>query len=100
MEKEMETTVVYWGYIGIMEKKMETTIVSRASQKWEVIGTVDIRVIMQEALCRYRHHIEKAFICRFQGAGFIRFQGPDPEPQILQQSNLLRLYGIEELCEL
>ena len=22
----METTVVYWGYIGIMEKKMETTI--------------------------------------------------------------------------
>ena len=28
MEKQkMETTVVYWGYIGIMEKKMETTIV-------------------------------------------------------------------------
>ena len=26
MEKKMETTVVYWGYIGIMEKKMETTI--------------------------------------------------------------------------
>ena len=25
MEK-METTIVYWGYIGIMEKKMETTI--------------------------------------------------------------------------
>ena len=22
----METTIVYWGYIGIMEKKMETTI--------------------------------------------------------------------------
>ena len=22
----METTVVYWGYIGIMEKKMEATI--------------------------------------------------------------------------
>ena len=22
----METTMVYWGYIGIMEKKMETTI--------------------------------------------------------------------------
>ena len=21
----METTIVYWGYIGIMEKKMETT---------------------------------------------------------------------------
>ena len=24
---KMKTTVVYWGYIGIMEKKMETTIV-------------------------------------------------------------------------
>ena len=23
----METTIVYWGYIGIMEKNMETTIV-------------------------------------------------------------------------
>ena len=22
----METTIVYWGYIGIMENKMETTI--------------------------------------------------------------------------
>ena len=27
MEKKMEATIVYWGYIGIMEKKMETTIV-------------------------------------------------------------------------
>ena len=26
MEKKMETTIVYWGYIGIMEKKMETCI--------------------------------------------------------------------------
>ena len=26
----METTILYWGYIGIMEKKMETTTV-----KWE-----------------------------------------------------------------
>ena len=26
MEKKMETTIVYWGYIGIMENKMETTI--------------------------------------------------------------------------
>ena len=23
----METTIVYWGYSGIMEKKMETTII-------------------------------------------------------------------------
>ena len=26
MGKNMETTIVYWGYIGIMEKDMETTI--------------------------------------------------------------------------
>ena len=25
MDKKMETTIVYWGSIGIMEKKMETT---------------------------------------------------------------------------
>ena len=25
MERKMETTIVYRGYIGIMEKKMETT---------------------------------------------------------------------------
>ena len=28
MEKKMETTIVYWGYMGIMEKKMETTHVA------------------------------------------------------------------------
>ena len=27
MENQMETTIVYWGFIGIMEKKMEATIV-------------------------------------------------------------------------
>ena len=26
MEKKMETTIVYWRYIGVMEKKMKTTI--------------------------------------------------------------------------
>ena len=26
MEKKMETTVVYWGYMGIMENKMVTTV--------------------------------------------------------------------------
>ena len=29
MEKKVETIIVYWGYIGIMEKKMETTRVYR-----------------------------------------------------------------------
>ena len=33
MEKKIETTIVYWGYIAIMEKKMETTIVY-----WGYIG--------------------------------------------------------------
>ena len=27
----MQATIVYWGYIGMMEKKMETTIKLRAS---------------------------------------------------------------------
>ena len=27
MEEKMETTIVYWGYIGIMEKKMEASVV-------------------------------------------------------------------------
>ena len=36
MEKKMETTIVYWGYIGIMEKKMETTIVY-----WGYIGIME-----------------------------------------------------------
>ena len=31
MEKKMEATIVYWGYIGIMEKKMETTSAWRKS---------------------------------------------------------------------
>ena len=33
----METTIVHWGYIGIMEKKMETTMVyiaHRNSKSW------------------------------------------------------------------
>ena len=38
----METAIIYWGYIGIMEKKMETTIVY-----WGHIGimekTIEIR---------------------------------------------------------
>ena len=32
----METTIVHWGCIGIMEKKMETTIVH-----WGCIGIME-----------------------------------------------------------
>ena len=39
MEKKMETTLISWGYIGvilgIMEKKMETTLIS-----WGYIGVI------------------------------------------------------------
>ena len=35
IEKKMETTTVYWGFIGIMENQMETTIVY-----WGFIGLV------------------------------------------------------------
>ena len=31
----METTIVYWGYIGIMENKMETTIYSILGLYWD-----------------------------------------------------------------
>ena len=34
--KKIETTIVYWGFIGIMEKKMETTIVY-----WGFIGILE-----------------------------------------------------------
>ena len=34
IETKMETTVVHWGYFGIMEKKMETTIV-HWGRNWE-----------------------------------------------------------------
>ena len=36
MEKKMETTIIYWGYIGIMENKMEATIVY-----WGNIGIME-----------------------------------------------------------
>ena len=32
----MESTIVYWGYIGILENKMETTIVY-----WGYTGTME-----------------------------------------------------------
>ena len=35
----METIIVYWGNIGIMEKKMETTIVY-----WGNIGTMEKKI--------------------------------------------------------
>ena len=38
MEKKIETTIVYWGYIRIMEKIMETTIVAH-SERSQVILT-------------------------------------------------------------
>ena len=36
MEKEMETTMVHWGYIGAMKNKMGTTIVP-----WGYIGIME-----------------------------------------------------------
>ena len=34
----METTIIYWGYIGIIEQKMETTIIC-----WGYIGIMENR---------------------------------------------------------
>ena len=41
----METTIVHWGYIGIMENKMETTITENQMEKnmeneMEYIGVI------------------------------------------------------------
>ena len=33
----METTIIYWGYIGVVEKNMETTILD-----WSSIGIMGI----------------------------------------------------------
>ena len=41
----MEATIVYWGYIGIMEKKMETTIVY-----WVYIGIMEKKMESTMAL--------------------------------------------------
>ena len=34
----METTIVYWGNIGLMEKKMETTIKSQSANIEEAVA--------------------------------------------------------------
>ena len=39
----METTVVYWGYIGIMEKKMETTI-----KGGYIDGELELSLVIEE----------------------------------------------------
>ena len=35
-----ETTIVYWGYMGIIEKKMETTIIYKVilGLYWVILG--------------------------------------------------------------
>ena len=38
MAKKMETTIVYWGYIGIMEKKMETPFYGFGFRVWDLGG--------------------------------------------------------------
>ena len=38
----METTIVYWGYIGIMEKKMETTIMGTCRVYNPIISRVTV----------------------------------------------------------
>ena len=60
MEKKMATTIVYWGYIGIMEKKKETT---------EIMGNIGFRVqeewkrtwkLLSKGL--YRDHYKNPFL--------------------------------------
>ena len=55
----METTIVSWGYIGIMEKQMETTIVYQ-NERGE--GEVALNPEPQTACC-----ISNGFIMRTEG---------------------------------
>ena len=42
MKKKTETTIVYRGYIGMMEKNTETTMVYRGhKRKWKLLFMVD-----------------------------------------------------------
>ena len=49
MEKKTETTIVYWGYIGIMEKKMETTIMGKCRVYNPIISRV---TVVMGLICR------------------------------------------------
>ena len=40
MEKQRETTIVYWGCIGIVEKEMETTIAY-----WGYMGIMEKKIL-------------------------------------------------------
>ena len=54
MEKKMETTIVYWGCIGIMENQMETTIMEK-----EMETTIGPYLV---CLCRVARHPSQLFL--------------------------------------
>ena len=59
LENQMETTIVYWGYIGIMEKKMETTIAFIWGSKASIVSIweVDIGIMEKENGNYYSLHL-------------------------------------------
>ena len=60
MENQIETTIVYWGNIGILENRMETTIVY-----WGYIGIMEKRM---ETPILYRDYVEVILgLCRDNG---------------------------------
>ena len=78
MDKKMETTIVYWGYIGIMEKKMETTIVY-----WGYIGIMEENM---ETTIVYWGHIgvmEKKMETTIVYWGYIRIMEKNMETTIV-----------------
>ena len=57
----MEVTIVYWGYIGIMENKMETTIVySESPCLWAWLKTDRVLVGLSILSVPYREHVDTA----------------------------------------
>ena len=63
MEKQMETTTVYWGYIGIMEKQMETTTVY-----WGCIGIMEKK--METTIVYWGYVVEVGMICWLGNVNF------------------------------
>ena len=79
----METTIVYWGYIGIKEKKMETTIVY-----WGYIGIMENNMETTIVYCGY-------FSVNVEHADGVRGQGR-AWPSIAQKTFLgcLKLFPV------
>ena len=61
----METTIVYWGYLGIMEKKMEATTAS-----WGYLGMMEKKMEATVIVWVSELRVLKAYGLGFSVSGF------------------------------